>query len=940
MPFGSSDAQAGPTPGRITTLTLDVPETVLVEPGLNALRRGSDISLGSSEGVGAQLVGVKYWSSGAYSFAPIQEDISNIYEGSDGQSSILQASDFSLLQLNDHAGTPAPAVVTRKNQIQAPLTGSAYAASVSASGDPFLHKVFPAGGSVDPSLVPANSALVANGLSPVLPNATSPMDRTGLSTATFPQDAPFFIRWSTEGSPHDYPMYTHTVGFGQYAVVFTGDGKALLYENCHDSGGTLRWVRRAKWRYSSPKQVMKTSHTLALWPHIGPNAKSKFIAFGNNQLDVAQEINTGFKANSKNVAAHEYVYRADSAVRGQDVDEAGAGHVTTAGPVWWDTRRDLRVKIQISKFAWAKSGTLIDFAHSVGTAVGNANPVSLTMAKVTPPGCTLTGVVKDAKTQAAFVPGTDSQPYPEFTFSGDGTNTPILYAYRLRQDPVTQAVAPGAFSVDLDRVSISGYSGDPSEESASVGAYDLGAVHTRLTKRGRFSAMLTTTDPVVGTVVLFRGYAVRPSSRVMAGGLPAGFNGRGAGQSYPAAGWRSYEIPLMGMYMRLAEKVTPNFGIFGQDPASSTYLPMKVTDVIRRLLLFCGFTSAQVDIPDLSVRLWPGNSNSIDDQVIQPGADIADCILRLTRNYLGAYLWWNPNNGSSGKWQLLFGTQPASDGTFTPVYNFVTSGPPQSARTVPTHPGAYPPLTTFIDGGPEFETIPPAYNTVVVSTDSPLTGTNTRLKSVAYAYNFLSFPVPGSTVTSNPEHPDYIGYCLPLEIIDPCLEGDTDADTWAAVAWTARRAYDFYCHAQALVRFSAPLVLIRDAGLGQYRPLRFQDPISIDGDSSWLIKAVHPRFTKSHVQMAEYEAIAPMPGQYFMGTDGLHFKRYAQDRLAQKATGHGTHSNHWGLLSVTAAEEQKRLALPLNNQYQVPLQNLDGSFIPIQGYSSATGGPG
>ena len=938
MSFESLVPSNAPTVGRTTSLTLDLDEVVLVEPGINSVRRGSDISTGNAEGVGGQLTNVKYWSSGAYSLSPLQDDITNIYEAQAGQASILGPTDFTLLQLTGTSGSAVPAVLPRNNFAQMTLAGADYNSLVATTGDPFLEKVWQAGTNLDPSTISGNTALVAAGVSPSLPNVTVPMDRTGLSSATFPQDAGFFLRWGTSGTPHDYPQYIWTFGFGSHSVTFTGDGKAILYEYCQKADLTYYTAKRLVWRYCSPKQVMATSHSLAIWPHLGPHGE-KFIAFGNNQLDVAEVINTGFKVNSKNVAAHEKIYRADSAARGSDIDAAGAGHVTTAAQIWWDSRRDIRVKVQVSKLAWATSGTLIDFAHSVGTAVANTSAVNLTMAKITPTGTTLTGVVNDARTNVAFVPGTDSQPYPKFTFTGDGTNTPILYGYRLKQAEVTATISPTSFQPDISSVSVSGFAGDPSEESAYIDAYDLLNTHTRLKKRGRLSAAIDITDPYAGTVRLFQGYVTRPRSRQIGPAIPPGFsvNSGNPVNGNVAPGWRSYQLSMMGMHMRLSEKVTPNFGVFGQDPADTAGRPYKVTDVIRALLLQCGFASAQVDIPDLSYRLWPGNSGSLDDQIIQPGADICECILRLCRNMLGCYLWFNPNNGSTGKWQLLFATQPNMDGTFTPVYNFVTTPP---AGKVPTYGGSYPAQTTWIDGSPDYLTIPPDFNAIIVTADAPLSGTNTRLKSVAYCYNYLSWNVPHATVSASPDHPDYIGYCKPLEIIDPSLVGNTDADTWAAVAWTTRRAYDFYCHAQQIVRFKAPLVLIYDSGLSQYRPIRFQDPISIDGDPSYLVKSVTINYTKSHMMMAEYEAIAPMPGQYFMGVDGLHFKRDAHKRLSQRATGHGTQSNHWGLLSVSAAEEQKRLALPLNNIYQVPLQNADGSFIPIAAYNTATGASG
>lgn len=937
-------SSAGITPNRVATLSLDIDETVMVEQGLTVLRTGADVARRSAEGTAndSEHVNLRFISSGCWIPDFVQTDMANLHESTIGSSLILTLSNFVTIATNAASGAVSM-LQQMANFAQSTIAGASYGSGVPSTGDIFLRKRIPATGSTDPAALSANASF--DSARPALPyQADVPMDRVAVSSTTYAANQGYFLRWRTPGTTLSPLRYMFGFHFGQYCITLKGSGSAEVWEYCFPATGSERWVKRAAWRFTQEAQAAGAACSMAIYPHMAPDG-SRYIAFTNLASATSPRVNTGTRVDITNTVASEHIYRIDQTVRGSDIDVA-PGHATSSDKIRIDIRRDLKLDFQVSILGFQTSGTLIDddSMNGGGSATGNTNPVNCYMMAVTPAGTSITPTVIDGATQAALVPGTDLFPAAKFAFAGTATAAPSLWGYSLLQSPVVETVSPGSFSLHGTSYSIDGYAGDPQTESATIEAFDPTMTHTRLTKRGRFSARLHTTytppaaDPV--TVALFDGICITPRSIQVGTSLATS----------AVAKFRHYSLPIVGMWDRLHERVQPPaLRVYAIDPSVVTggggVVPWKVTDAVVDMLLACGFTGSQVNIPDLNYRLWQGYSQKGDDYQINPAASYAEMIVRMLRERLGCYLYWEPNAGASGQWILLFGTQPGMGGTFTPVYNFVSDQITTPGKG-PYAPGSYPDNTSFIVSQPEYSVRRPDFNMIHISTGISTTTCDTQMAVQAFAYNYLSYAVPGSAVTVDPEYPDYIGHCVPYQLIAPQLVVPGDyAGTTAAVRWTCRRYYDFLCHAQRICHFKAPLALIYDSRIasgasGGWRPLRFQDPISIDGSNTWLIKSCHPSWDQDSVMMCEYEAIQPFPGQMFYGFDGVEHHRTEQRRSQQRNSGHASRSALHGLTAPSPHKEQAHLELPVVRQGFAALQDNTGAFYPIAGWNTFDGSSG
>ena len=946
MTLAQSTAASALTPGRSTILHLDVTESCVSEQGVNFLRQGIEVARSAASGiVGAGLYSnMKYWASGCWTLAPLQADAANLHESSICDSYIVPAGSWTFIMTLGGSGNQA-IMQEVKHFAKSTLPGAAYGTPVPATGDKFLRKRITYGGSTDPAAVTANASF--DGTVPVIPysNSDVAMDRVGYSNVSYPANQGLFLRWNTSGTNLSATRYLFSVYFGQYGLVIGGNGYAELWEYCHSGVGVLRWVNRQTWRYAPEGAAPSTANSMAVFPHIAPDG-SVYIAFSNLTTANAAPVNSASRASSDSASVGEHIYRVDAAVRGSDVDES-PGAATKAGVLRIDHRRDLRMDIQVSLLAFQASGILVDDNQLNGGGVASRNTFAVVAVaqKTEPAGCTITTAVQDGNTGATYVPGTDLFPQAKFTFAGTGATTPILWGYAMRQAPLIETFAPGAFSLVGRSYEVTGYAGDPQTECASVIANDLTMGATRLTKRGYFSAKLDTTYTPPGAsqvlVTLFRGVCVRP--RYVQKGV-----GRTSGGIDPY--WREYTLGLQGMWLRLAERVQPGvFRTYSQDPANPS-VAWKVTSAAVDLLTACGFSSGQINIPDLGYRLWPAYKEQNDDKQINPQSSLAGALVHMLREELGCYLHFEPNAGANGQWILIFGTQPNVGGGFTPVYNFV-GAPTSSWPSLPYAPASYAANTSFYEHMSGSQN-PPDFNAIFVTTGLKGLDAQNQRQLVAFAYNPVSYNAPGFTASVDPNHQDCIGHNITYTLIAPHLEcdatpgGNTSAqNTQLALNWTCRRYYDFLCHTQRLRHFRAPLAFIYDASIasgssGGYRPLRFQDPISIDGDASWLIKSVKYEWNSDRVMTADYEAIAPFPGQHFMGHDGHEFYRRQARRFSQASTGMVSHSGRHGVFAPAAHREQSHLALPVVRQGFGSIQNADGSFHSIPGWVTSTGAAG
>jgi len=207
--------------------------------------------------------------------------------------------------------------------------------------------------------------------------------------------------------------------------------------------------------------------------------------------------------------------------------------------------------------------------------------------------------------------------------------------------------------------------------------------------------------------------------------------------------------------------------------------------------------------------------------------------------------------------------------------------------------------------------------------------------------------VPGCTTAPNPDHPDYLGYCKKIEIIADYLyvPGPDNTATQAAVNWVCRRLYDFLCHGQLIVKIKAPLVFINDPAIAGsasngWRPLRFQDPVSLDGDATWLVKSVNIDYSNDRIQMATYELIQPSIGQYFFGFELKEIIRRLRRQGVIQTAGSSSHSAAHAITAPSSHRELGRLEAPKIRNGWSTIQNRDGSFIPMDGWFTSTGATG
>ena len=920
------------TPGRTLSVTYDVPETVLLEDAWAAGRKAAEIAPGPD---GSTRVGVWQWASGCYTLFPVQKNLHLLRERTNGL--VIPQANWSLLTyLTAAAATAIPALVAVdqwKQDGTIPLV--TYSGGVQATGDPFLTKRIQGATSYAPpsdalDLPPADTSNVV-------------MDRCGVSTITFPADEAFCFRWFCPGGPHEHPDGIVSFYFGQYALYLDGSGRAHLWENPTQASGAANWLLRESWQYCLPTQVANVEHCLLAFPHKGPHGES-LIDFSGNALDVAAPAGGAASPDAPRSALGDKVYRAGPLAYFAVPDPA-PGHVTMPAPVRYDTRRDLRVRVQISRLGYSTRGTIQDYPAALPEQT-SAQAVTVAMDARIPSTCTLTSQVKDAAAGGNFLPGTTTQPYVQFTFTGDGHSSAVLWGYTLSRPEVTATQTPGAFTGGTNRrLSLTG-SSDVQQEAGSLSVSDTSAVLTRLATRGLLSCKIQTTlldhAGATQTSTILRGYVSRPTS-TKRGKLYK------SGAHYPSADWRDFNAPLTGMWVRLASRVQDtSFRKYWIDPAAPTdpvasTVPWKVTDAVRDLIYSCGFSSAYVNIPDLPFRLWPTHDARSDVNTVMPRTTLADVIQRMVRMYLGAYLTFDANAGADGQWTLLFAPLPNAGGDYAPVFNFVTAPSDYATnvqhRLAPHRPGVYPADTAPIIGSWGWQNVPPEYNCVLVVGRAAIDASGTQGRICNWAYNPLSYSVPGFTPQPDPDHQDYLPWgCRTCIVVDMSL-GGAGVGVQAvqrSVDWTCRRVFDYVAHGQKIARIRAPYSFVKDAATGNWRPLRALDPVSINGVARYVVKGVEPSIQRGVSQYATYEVIAPNRSQYIRGLSSQDFYRRAQDEHSRQATGHVTQSHAHALKSVTPASEQEILSLPDFGVFRSPLQDpATGNFFYLAGYDPA-----
>ena len=876
------------TPNRRTHVRFDVAEPTTSEPPQAHSRAGTEMVRG---GLGpANSQNITRLGTGALSLVPYQKTLTSQTEQTDPALTVVQLTNFSTINgYVERAHYRGPSYLT--GVVLAPLTLT--------TGLFMSEKTVPAqqSGGWAQSL----DADVAAKPQPNVPNVLTTIDRHAVSKVTFDENqAVTFRHRMPTGHAYTGPSIyyyfggpVNASGHGDYALCFSGQ-QCALYEY---TGGNTAMVKVDQWIYTTSPNPGETV-VMHVRPYRSPRGLLCIEFEGNTQASASNSGANGplsFAIRSAPQSLNTHIFKVNTSAQAPNAPPPGTPRrtkVTGAGPIRVDIARELRIPWQISVWRYLPTGYVNDYPISMPFHITKRSLITLYWTANVPDGTTFTPRLMDATTWTEltavgsggpnykqYIPN-QGQPnyFARFEFSTNAaqTVTPILFDYSVQRDAVIYQSAPGEFALPdtypqakIRDMNISGPESDPTHESASVNISDLAnnltVLNRRATIRTRIETEYDPAHPLLRSV-LFDGYLQKGRARR-----------RGTvGRAFPSPLWRDYECSFVGMWMRLHKSLTLfRLNLQSPDPNApptndGTITPFKVTDICRALLGYAGFTSSQIDVPDSPIRFYPGGAENGNSLMIDPLSNVAEAVVKFAKEYLGWFLIWDGNAGTSGMWRLR--PPVPVQGPYNNLATFTLD--PQAASKLPTTSesyngntlgrawwGANPKL--FIQKGTMDTFVkPPEGNAVCV------TGTGIYLPSDGQfaltnwvcnpkSYDFFADVSGNPIITSDSTNPDYLGHFAPIVIVNLGLYTQHQVDI------VCRRTYDVSCHAIKMLSFNAPLALVTDTSdsfLANPRPLRYYDPVSVvEGGvtTQWLIRNCNPIIKKDSVQMAYYELEAP-----------------------------------------------------------------------------------
>jgi len=739
------------------------------------------------------------------------------------------------------------------------LTGMGADASVIGSGIPaFIKRV--AAGTTWANTLTADITAVPQ---PTLYNALIPMDRVLSGKTTWPANCGFALSFTIqEGMTLPDTVCTFYFGGaavtspsgrtgGRFCLIVRGNGRAELREFTAASPDPWTPRHEFQWRHNEGGGNI-SHHTVKIMPY-GRDT----IAFRTLDMDGVIS-DPGFSAGglvaglvghmigAKTTKKDASFYRNHATLTGY----IGVNAITGPGTIRLDVRRDLRAMFKITRLRPPASGTLTDLPFPIPYPLAAGEPILVTGDTFLPAGTEVTVSLFSAVNDAACTPlggnrfeafaGVQAY-YPKFTFTADSKReqTPVLWSYSINTPASSQDRSPTpTYGGNIRDVSISGPDLTPDMETASVQIADpTNALETPLRTRGRIPSRIAVYNDLGAlTTILFQG-EVAKATAVKKGKT---------GMVYPSAAWRNYDVQMVGMWARLQEFLNLSVLDYNRDPdavtgADGLQPAWKITSIIRHLLYRAGFPADMVAIPDLGLRFQSADPSTSRDAVLQPATSIAEAINKFARDYLGMSLVFDPNAGTRGMWRLLGFPQTP----YTTLANFI--GGPLVANRLAVHPNSYETSYAPILGD-SFRSFvrAPECNYVWVAGMEPV------IPSLVYAamYNPVSFDFTGPT--SDASHPDYLGRIVKVVHVDPLIT------TAATAAVVCRRIYDRAAHAEKVLQWLAPLILVtdpNDAYQVRVRPLRIYDVVTVHGATA-AIRSVNASYKSDGIQLANYEAIA------------------------------------------------------------------------------------
>ena len=811
------------------------------------------------------------------------------------------------------------------------LTGVTLSGAASG-GSPMWQKRLSAGANWNSALDEDQKAYP----SPNTSEDVAPMDRVAKTSGNFYPDDAVLLRFYVPGSPvtASGPLVTlyftgpagdddAATGCGQYALKLNGDGLAVVYERKVGVLSSSMWQKRHSFRWCPPQAVYAAMHSIAVG--------SDTVHLSSPDRYVGRRI---YFRTSMGPTTRSNTLLENLIVAAVDAIDSRSGFfdsvydvprltqaATEVAPVRIDARRDVRVIAQVQKATYPTSGSLTDDVFSLSFFPTTDELFYVEWYATTPSGCAVDVKMYDADTDVELSNGTvtisdelggqktytpnDRQRnyYLKATLTGDGSKTPLLTEVRLFRNPVVEtspATTPKTFPTArtglpkdaIRTVNVSGPGDDPSHETMSLTVQDFVGGLDFLKVRSGMPVVVKTTYDANGSnkSVLFRGFVQNARGSKKFGG----------GRNYPDPWAYEWDVSAVGQWRRLQEHLAPKRFVWFDQSAGAPY---KVTDAITLLIKSTGVPAADIDVADLPLRLF---SQDGQDLVLEPGTPISDVIVRLAFDYLGAYIVFDANAGTNGKWRLL----QAKEAPYNVLARFEHAHPGNGKVYAD---GAYADDTDTSPGG-NTQTIkrtfirrktlehwvePPEGNIVSVFGGARNAGAQAQghqgfalltqvLVNVA-GYDFLNL---GSAHAKYPdvEGADYLGRMVPIQVYDPSLS------TQEAVDWVCKRIYRAACFSHKYLSFEAPLILVTDADDAEQtnpRPLRFYDIVEVrneanDGYDKYIVASCSPAYTRDKVQMARYTLVTTSNLEQFASVqinEGLGRWRRAENYAAKRREG-------------------------------------------------------
>ena len=857
MPLDLSEAAT--TPGRVTSIDVDVPTYINSRTPIHVARPGDQINVASY--IGRSSTNVQFLADRTWA-------LKRKYQG--WENAALASGTF----VTDSDGSKIPNAVVyygMRGPFDLPGSGGwGIGGLIGALAMPVFGRIVLPGDNWSQTLAADEAALNR----PTLNAETVPLNRVFSGSVTYAANRGFvFVFMVPAGVSAQDWLFTYYFGGpseatavegfentlqGMWAVSFRGDGTAVLYGNGYAEGlGADYWTVRKSFRYSAPTRAVNGWH----WCSIQPLGRNKII-FTNTQADnhpkaednVWGDVVHGGRKLPVNTVIHTH-----SAASTKHTFNT---HIAGAGTVRVDARADMRWYFSIGLDGWETSGTLYDTPFTLPRIVPAGTELEVVGDYETPAGTTLTIAAYRADTGAALtvVPGETSKFYTaadvreyflKFTFTGPGTATPLLRGYTVIVDHQIVLTAPTTQTGgEVQTVSVLGPTRDPSTETARLLIDDPGGELTKLAQRGRTPVQIKVTQDE-SVSILFDGEVAR------AGSGKKQPERRNAADAWPVDDWRVYDCLLVGKWARLYDKVALQPQDYSQDftePADSSGRrpPWKVSDIIADLFGRAGVPTEQLDIPDNEQRLFPG-PNSPPLRLPLPNTRYAPLIFELARLYLDWFICWDANAGTRGKWRAFPAPQQPYATSF--VWDFVF-GPQAGEDAGPVHvPQRYNSEQTWIVKN-SYQTWveAPEANWVQVWGVGEKEG-DTQYRVYAELRNFRSYDPDADAPTADPTHRDHLGYELPLIYPDPTIRSQDAAD------FICRRLYDAVAYGKEWASWRSPLVLLSNpADILQTnpRPLRLGDVVRLDSRFA-MIRSASAEIDRSRggdlFQWGDYTAV-------------------------------------------------------------------------------------